>query len=146
MIGKLERIKLLLYMSNRPNENDPAAQEAVHTYAQEIIDRLIRRKKCEGREPETLDELNNWMLDGASDWFAYSNSGKALVEAGDLAKRLELSEDGDYNGLLVVQGFALDSASKWIVSGWRAIKAQEEGRSSATGAEAGNAESVNTDR
>lgn len=65
-----------------------AWQRGVTLYAFELVQELQERAKYEGRNPEPCAECKLWMLNGASDWNAYSWGGSSLIYNGDIAERL----------------------------------------------------------
>ena len=60
----------------------------VKAYAQMIIEEIAERAEWEGRNPETLAELQNWALNGADDWTQASYGGGYLVYNYDIAHTL----------------------------------------------------------
>ena len=65
-----------------------AWDRGVTAYALELVEDLEEAANYYGRDPETLQELNEWMLNGARDWSQYSWGGSALIYNGDIAERL----------------------------------------------------------
>ena len=57
-------------------------------YAFMILDEVAECAEYEGREPETLEELKEWALNGAEDWKAASYGGNYLIYNHDIAKTL----------------------------------------------------------
>lgn len=57
-------------------------------YALELLEDLEERISCEGREPESMEELKDWLLNGAGDWSQYSWGGCSLIYNSDIAERL----------------------------------------------------------
>ena len=57
-------------------------------YCLDLRDDLAERIEYEGRNPANVDELTEWMLNGAADWSAFSWGGSSLIYNGDIAKRL----------------------------------------------------------
>lgn len=69
--------------------NDRSAwDKGVNVYALELVEGLEERAEYEGRNPETVAECKEWMLNGADNWDAYSWGGSALIYDGDIAERL----------------------------------------------------------
>ncbi len=69
--------------------NDRSAwDKGVNVYALELVEGLKERAEDEGRNPETVTECKEWMLNGADSWDAYSWGGSALIYDGDIAERL----------------------------------------------------------
>ena len=60
----------------------------VKVYAQMIIEEIAERAEWEGREPETIEELREWALNGAKDWKQASEGGCYLVYNYDIARTL----------------------------------------------------------
>lgn len=65
-----------------------AWQKGVTLYAFELVQKLQERAEYEGRNPEPSAECKLWMMNGASDWDAYSWGGSSLIYNGDIAERL----------------------------------------------------------
>ena len=65
-----------------------AWDRGVTAYALELVEDLETTANYYGRDPETLQELNAWMLNGARDWSQYSWGGSSLIYNGDIAERL----------------------------------------------------------
>lgn len=57
-------------------------------YALELLDDLEERSRYEGREPESVNECREWLLNGAADWSQYSWGGSSLIYNSDIAERL----------------------------------------------------------
>lgn len=57
-------------------------------YAFMILDEITERAEYEGREPETLKELEEWGLNGAENWKAASYGGNYLIYNYDIARTL----------------------------------------------------------
>ena len=60
----------------------------VTVYALELVEDLTERAAYEGRNPENVTELREWLLNGASNWSQYSYGGCSLTYDCDIAKRL----------------------------------------------------------
>ena len=60
----------------------------VKIYAQMIIEEIAERADWEGREPENINELKEWALNGAQDWKHASEGGCYLIYNYDIAKTL----------------------------------------------------------
>lgn len=65
-----------------------AWDKGVTLYAFELVQELEERAEYEGRNPEPGAECKLWMLNGASDWNAYSWGGSSLIYNSDIAERL----------------------------------------------------------
>jgi hypothetical protein len=65
-----------------------AWERGVIGYALQILDQVEERSEWEGKEPETLQDLRDYMLNGAEDWFQASWGGSYEIYDGDIAKRL----------------------------------------------------------
>lgn len=78
--------KLSAELSSRKDRS--AWGRGVNAYALELIEDLKDRSAFEGRSPESLKELREWMLNGATDWSAYSWGGCSLIYDRDIAERL----------------------------------------------------------
>ena len=65
-----------------------AWDRGVTAYALELVDELEELAAYEGRNPETVKECREWMLNGASDWSQYSWGGSSLIYDSDIAGRL----------------------------------------------------------
>lgn len=63
-----------------------AWNNGVKTYAIELLDDAASNRECE--EFESLQELKDAILNGASDWIQYSEGGCGLVYNQDIAERL----------------------------------------------------------
>ena len=62
--------------------------KGVKIYALEMLDDISERADYEGKEPESLEELKDYALNGASDWKCYSFGGSSLIYDNEIAKRL----------------------------------------------------------
>lgn len=60
----------------------------VNAYALELVEEIELRAAYEGRNPESVKECNEWMLNGARDWEQYSWGGSSLIYDCDIAARL----------------------------------------------------------
>lgn len=60
----------------------------VQAYALMIMDEITERTEYEGREPENLEELEAWGLNGARDWKQASEGGNFLIYNYDIARAL----------------------------------------------------------
>lgn len=103
-----------------------AWDKGVTAYATELAESLGNWEK----QPESIAELKEMMLNGASDWNAYSWGGSSLIYNQEIAERLcspsELKRVTNKNGLrdypnsrenwLDVQARALNQASRRVVS------------------------------
>lgn len=65
-----------------------AWDKGVTLYAVELVEELRERAEYEGRNPEAGKECQEWILNGAQDWNAYSWGGSSLIYNGDIAERL----------------------------------------------------------
>jgi len=65
-----------------------AWERGVIGYALEILDQVEERSEYEGQEPETIEALNDYMLNGAEDWKQASWGGSYEIYDGDIAERL----------------------------------------------------------
>lgn len=72
--------------------------KGVKVYALEILDTVAERSEYEGHEPQTMEELTDYMLNGARDWqkpndlykawSVASWGGSYLIYNGDICERL----------------------------------------------------------
>lgn len=60
----------------------------VNAYALELVKGLTGAAEYNERNPETLTECREWLLNGARDWSEYSYGGSALIYDSDIAERL----------------------------------------------------------
>ena len=65
-----------------------AWDRGVTAYALELVDELEELAAYEGRNPETVKECREWMLNGAQNWSQYSWGGSSLIYDRDIAERL----------------------------------------------------------
>lgn len=65
-----------------------AWDKGVSSYALEILDTVEERMNYEGHEPHTIDELKDYMLNGAETWQRSSWGGCYEIYDVDIAKRL----------------------------------------------------------
>lgn len=65
-----------------------AWDRGVTAYALELVEELETAADYHGRNPESLQECREWMLNGARDWSQYSWGGCSLIYNGDIAERL----------------------------------------------------------
>lgn len=65
-----------------------AWNRGVTAYALELVDDLEELAAYKGRNPETVKECREWMLNGARDWSQYSWGGSSLIYDSDIAERL----------------------------------------------------------
>ena len=65
-----------------------AWERGVIGYSLEILDQVEERSSYEGKEPESIQELNDYMLNGAEDWKQSSWGGSYEIYDGDIAERL----------------------------------------------------------
>ena len=71
------------------NRKDRSAWDrGVTAYALDLVEGLEEASAYNGRDPETVQECREWMLNGARDWNQYSWGGSALVYDEDIAERL----------------------------------------------------------
>lgn len=63
-----------------------AWNNGVKTYAIELLDDAASNREC--KEFASLQELNDAILNGASDWMQYSEGGCSLIYNTDIAERL----------------------------------------------------------
>lgn len=74
---------------NRIGTEDRSAwDKGVTVYALEMLDNVVESIDYSGKEPETLEELKNLVLNGAESWTDYSWGGSALICDSDIAERL----------------------------------------------------------
>lgn len=71
-------------INNETSRKRSAWGRGVATYTAEIMDTLTEYD----REPESVGDLNKMMLNGASDWSAYSWGGCSLIYDSDIAETL----------------------------------------------------------
>ena len=65
-----------------------AWDRGVNSYALELLDSLEERIAYEGQEPENVNILRKWLLNGADDWSQASWGGCFDIYDMDIAKRL----------------------------------------------------------
>lgn len=65
-----------------------AWERGVFNYAFTLLEDIAERAEYEGKEPETLEELKDFALNGAKDWSQYSWGGSAMIYDCDIAKQL----------------------------------------------------------
>lgn len=65
-----------------------AWDRGVFNYAFNLLEDIAERAEYEGHEPETLEELKDFALNGAKDWNQYSWGGSSLIYDCDIAKLL----------------------------------------------------------
>ena len=65
-----------------------AWDKGVTAYAAELVEELEEAATYNQRNPDTLAELEDWMLNGAQNWNEYSWGGSSLIYNGDIARRL----------------------------------------------------------
>ena len=65
-----------------------AWDKGVTVYAGELVEDLAERIAYEGRNPATVSECREWLLNGATDWNGYSWGGSSLIYDSDIAERL----------------------------------------------------------
>lgn len=68
-------------------EDLSAWDRGVTAYALDLVETLAERADYEGHAP-ALQELHNWLLNGASNWSEYSWGGSSLIYNCDIAARL----------------------------------------------------------
>lgn len=109
--------------------------KGVNGYAEEIAENIKEAAEYEGCEPESIEELNEWMLNGAKDWSVASWGGCYEIYDQDIAKRLctpselKKTRDGERRPnsreeWLDVQARALYQAARIIRNIYRGILAQ----------------------
>lgn len=83
----MKKIEMLIEaLEKRTGRN--AWSKGVNGYAKEIAESLKEAAEYEGREPESIEELNECMLNGARDWSVASWGGCFEIYDEDIAKRL----------------------------------------------------------
>lgn len=113
-----------------------AWDKGVNGYAEEIAENIKEAAEYEGREPESVEELTAWMLNGARDWNAASWGGCFEIYDGDIAERLctpsklKKTRNGERRPnsreeWLDVQARALYQAARIIRNIYRGILAQQ---------------------
>ena len=113
-----------------------AWKRGVNDYAFELVEELERRAEYEGHNPEAGKECQEWMLNGADDWNAYSWGGSSLIYNGDIAERLcspselKKTRDGERRPnsreeWLDVQARALFQACNRVARLYRSIMTEE---------------------
>jgi hypothetical protein len=65
-----------------------AWERGVMAYAIEILETVEERSSYEGHTPADVEELKDYMLNGARDWSESSWGGSFLIYDGDIAERL----------------------------------------------------------
>lgn len=126
--------KLIKALEKRTDRS--AWAKGVNGYAEEIAENIKEAAEYEGREPESIEELNEWMLNGARDWSAASWGGCYEIYDEDIAKRLctpselKKTRDGECRPnsreeWLDVQARALYQAAQIIRNIYRGILAQK---------------------
>lgn len=91
---KLEEIRATV----KAQKTRGAWAAGVKVYALEILDTIEERSEYEGHEPETMEELTDYALNGAKDhqkpndiyraWSVASWGGSYLIYDGDICRRL----------------------------------------------------------
>lgn len=81
---KLEEIKKAIEAENPRSAWD----KGVKLYALELLEQIAERAEWEEHEPESLEELKDYALNGAKDWKQYSYGGSSLIYDFDIAERL----------------------------------------------------------
>lgn len=131
----IEKMTVELKKINSENSRKRSAWgRGVATYTSEIMDTLKSSIEYSGKEPENYSDLKSMMLNGASDWSAYSWGGCSLIYDTDIAKTLcspsELKKTDGGNRRpnsreewLDVQARALAQAAKRVVKAWKAATA-----------------------
>ena len=121
-----ETISAAIIAELNTRKDRSAWNKGVTEYATELAESLGNWDK----QPESVAELREMMLNGADDWKAYSWGGSSLIYNQDIAERLcspsELKRVTNKNGLrdypnsrehwLDVQARALNQASRRVVS------------------------------
>lgn len=121
-----ETISAAIIAELNTRKDRSAWDKGVTEYATELAESLDNWDK----QPESVAELREMMLNGADDWKAYSWGGSSLIYNQDIAERLcspsELKRVTNKNGLrdypnsrehwLDVQARALNQASRRVAS------------------------------
>ena len=123
-------------------KNTSAWKRGVAEYAEEIMDTVAERSEYEGHEPQSRDELIDYMLNGAKeyrphrtlfdDWSVASYGGSYLIYDCDIAERLctpselKKTRGGERNpngreSWLDVQARALFQAGNRILKEYRKV-------------------------
>lgn len=122
-------------------KNRSAWKRGVAEYAEEIMDTVEERSEYEGHEPQSREELIDFMLNGAkdyrrnglyNDWSVASYGGSYLIYNYDIAERLctpsefKKCREGDWNPnrnetWLDVQARALFQAGNRIIKAYRKV-------------------------
>lgn len=69
--------------------NDRSAwNKGVTLYAHDLLDEYADRVSFENRAAADYIEFYTWLLNGASNWEAYSWGGSSLIYDGDIAERV----------------------------------------------------------
>lgn len=69
-------------------ESRSAWSKGITAYALELLEQVQERAQDEGRDPKTIEEAEEWALNGARDWCEYSWGGCSLIYNADIATRL----------------------------------------------------------
>ena len=77
-----------MYEELEARKDRSALDKGVTLYAFELVQELEERAAYEERNPETVKECREWMLNGAQSWIDYSWGGSSLTYDGDIAERL----------------------------------------------------------
>lgn len=131
----IEKMTVELEKINNENSRKRSAWgRGIAVYTAEIMETLKSSMEYSGKEPENYSDLKSMMLNGASDWSAYSWGGSSLIYDTDIAKTLcspsELKKTDGGNRRpnsreewLDVQARALTQAAKRIYQAWKAATA-----------------------
>lgn len=131
----IEKMTVELEKINNENSRKRSAWgRGIAVYTAEIMETVKESIEYSGKEPENYSELKSMMLNGASDWSAYSWGGCSLIYDTDIAKTLcspsELKKTDGGNRRpnsreewLDVQARALAQAAKRIYQAWKAATA-----------------------
>ena len=113
--------------------NTSAWKRGVKEYTDELLDNLEEKAQYYERLPRNVNELEEWLLNGAMDWEDYSYGGCSLIYDSQIAERLctpsELKkkdggrlEPNSQESWLDVQTRALRQASIRIKSKFRLLE------------------------
>ena len=126
----IEKLKQELETINNEHKGNAWAR-GVAEYAAELIENI----ENSGTEPRTFEELRAAMLNGASDWGAYSWGGCSLIYDEDIARtlctpsELKRTNNGQRNpngreSWLDVQARALMQAAYRVKRAWLALTSE----------------------
>ena len=68
--------------------NTSAWKRGVKEYTDELLDNLEEKAQYYERLPRNVNELEEWLLNGAMDWEDYSYGGCSLIYDSQIAERL----------------------------------------------------------